>query len=127
MDALNLSLLQYGSYDKTIKLAGNQWLGTNEQHLKPYIRAINNHDVIQTENGVEIFSFHGQYYKNDWRRCQLENRHRCAEGYLGYSFNTDNMARGAMELLTNYFFKMLDYKIIIPHINYNHPNEEYIQ
>jgi len=119
MDCLNIALIHFGGHDKIVKLVGNQWLGTNEQHLKPYIRVIlGRDDKIWTENGVELFSYHGQYYKENWRKVQLENRHRCAEGYLGYSEKSDNMAQGALALLTDYFNRMLDYKIIIPHIDY---------
>jgi hypothetical protein len=125
MDAMNLSFLQYGSYNKTINMAGNQWLGTNEQHLKPYIRAINNHDKIQTESGIPIFSYHGQYYHKKWRNCQLDNRHNCANGYLKATECSDNIAQSAMNTLYEYFKKMLDYKIVIEKINYRHPEEKY--
>jgi hypothetical protein len=33
----------------------------------------------------------------------------------------DNQAAGAMNLLYTYFLKMLDWKIIIEHKNWNHP------
>ena len=100
MDAMNMCLIHYGGHDKIIKLAGNQWLGTNEQHLKPYIRSVENHGKIQTESGIEIFSYHGQYYKERWREQQLANRHQCAEGYLKTTECPDNMAQGALMLLT---------------------------
>jgi hypothetical protein len=125
MDAMSLSFLQYGSYDKTVLLAGNQWLGTNEQHLKPYIRVIENHGVIQTESGIPIFSYHGQYYHKRWRDCQLDNRHNCANGYLKATECSDNMAQGAMNVLHTYFKRMLDWKIQIPKVNYRHPEEPY--
>jgi len=119
MDAMNLCFLEAGSVDKTIKLPGLQWLGTNEQHLKPYTRVTQRRDgKLWTENGLEIFCYHGHYYHEKWRKCQLDNRHRCAEGYLGCSEKTDNQARGVMELLYGRFRKMLDYKIKVPHINY---------
>jgi hypothetical protein len=131
MDAMSLSFLQYGSQDKTILLAGNQWLGTNEQHLKPYIRVIENHGKIQTESGIPLFSYHGQYYIKKWRDCQLSNRHHCSAGYLKADRNEevinnlDGQASGAMNLLYTYFLKMLDYKIIIEKKNYRHPELEY--
>lgn len=119
MDAMNLCFLEAGAYDKIIKLPGLQWLGTNEQHLKPYIRVVERRDgKIWTENGLEIFCYHGQYYKEKWRNCQLDNRHRCAEGYLKASAESDNMARGAMNLLYTNFLKMLRYKIIIEEKDY---------
>lgn len=125
MDAMNLSFLQYGAHDKIIKFAGNQWLGTNEQHLKPYIRAIEVRGQIQTESGIEIFSYHGQYYHKKWRTCQLDNRHNCAQGYLKATECCDNIAQGSISLLYHNFMKMLDYKIIIPRINYRHPELPY--
>lgn len=70
-------------------------------------------EQIFTENGLEIFSYHGQYYKEKWRAQQLINRHGCAEGYLKATECCDNMAQGAMDLLYNNFLKMLDWKIQI--------------
>ena len=120
MDAMNICLLEAGSANKTIVLPGLAWLGTNEQMLKPYIRVTVNRGQFRTECGIPIFSYHGQFYHEKWRNCQLENRHGCAEGYLGYSEKTDNMARGALELLTKHFFDMLHYKIQIEELDYRH-------
>ena len=131
MCANNIALIKHGSAERTIVLAGVQWLGTNEQMLKPYIRVINDNNLIKTESGFPVYCFHGQYYKKRWRECQLENRHNCAAGYLKADKheevinNLDGQARGAMELLHSYFKKMLDYKIVIEHKNYNHPEEAY--
>ena len=119
MDCMNIAFIKYNAHDKIVKLPGLQWLGTNEQHLKPYIRVTERRDKqLWTENGLEIFCYHGHYYHQKWRDCQLANRHRCAEGYLGYSRNTDNMAQGVMHLLYSNFKKMLDYKIKIEQKNY---------
>jgi len=125
MDAMNICLIEAGSADKTIVLPGIQWLATNEQLLKPYIRAVNDRGLIKTECGIPVFSYHGQYYHKKWRECQLENRHRCAAGYLKTTECPDSMAHGAMNLLYENFKKMLDYKIIIPKINYRHPEQSY--
>jgi len=125
MDAMNICLIEAGSADKTIVLPGIQWLATNEQLLKPYIRAINDRGLIKTECGIPVFSYHGQYYHKKWRDCQMDNRHRCAEGYLKTTECPDNMARGAMDLLYTNFLKMLDWKIQIPKLNYRHPEEKY--
>lgn len=121
MDCMNIAFLEAGGHDRIIKLPGMQWLGTNEQHLKPYMRAVNRRDdKFWTENGLEIFNYHGHYYHEKWRKTQLDNRHRCAEGYLGCSFNTDNMAQGAMEMLYGHFLKMLDWKIQIEKKDWRH-------
>ena len=131
MDAMNMCFIQYGGHDKIIKWAGNQWLQTNEQGLKPYIRAVEVRGKIQTESGIEVFSYHGQYYHKKWREQQLANRHQCACGYLKADkhpeviANLDGQAQGSMNLLYTYFMKMLDYKIIIPRINYRHPELPY--
>jgi len=125
MDCMNLALLKYGSADKTIVMPGIQWLATNEQLLKPYIRAVNDRGLIKTECGIPIFSYHGQYYHKKWRDCQLDNRHRCAEGYLKTTECPDDMAKGAMNLLYSNFLKMLDWKIKIPKLNYRHPELPY--
>ena len=131
MDAMNMCFIHHGAYDKIIKWAGNQWLQTNEQGLKPYIRAVEVRGKIQTESGIEVFSYHGQYYHKKWREQQLANRHQCACGYLKADkhpeviANLDGQAQGSMNLLYTYFMKMLDYKIIIPRINYRHPELPY--
>jgi len=114
MDAMNLCFLEAGSHDKTIPLPGLQWLGTNEQHLKPYIRVVSRRDgKLWTENGIEIYCYHGQYYKEKWRKCQLDNRHRCAQGYLKATECCDDIAKGSMNVLYQNFLKMLRHKIII--------------
>lgn len=118
MDAMNIAFLKYGGYDKIIKLSNHSWLGTNETLLKPYTRAVMNRDLIRTENGQEIYSYHGQFYKDKWRQCQLDNRHGCASGYLKATECSDNMAKGAMDCLYEYFKKMLDYKIVIEKRDY---------
>jgi len=130
MDAMNLTFLEAGMYHKIIKLSNHSWLGTNETMLKPYTRVIGRMDGgkyrLWTENGQEVFSFHGQYYKKNWRETQLENRSRCAKGYLGRNENSDDMARGAMETLYNWFKKMcFDWKVTIPLVNYVHPEQPY--
>lgn len=125
MDALNIALIKYGGPDKVVVLTGISWLGTNEQLLKPYMRAVNDRNLIKTECGFPIYSFHGQYYKRRWRQVQLSNRHHCAEGYLKASENCDNIASSAMDLLYNYFRQMLDHKIQIEKKNYVHPGEPY--
>jgi hypothetical protein len=125
MDAMNICLIEAGSADKTIVMPGIQWLGTNEQLLKPYIRAVNDRGLIKTESGIPIFSYHGQFYHKKWRECQLDNRHRCANGYLKTTECPDSMAHGAMNLLYSNFLKMLDWKIQIPKLNYRHPELPY--
>jgi len=120
MDALAICLIEAGAENKTILLPNVAWLGTNEKLLKPYIRVTTDRGLLKSEFGEPIFSYHGHYYHKKWRETQLDNRHRCAEGYLGCSFNTDNMAVGAMEVLYSYFKKMLDYKIKIEHKDWRH-------
>ena len=121
MDAMNIAFLKHNAKDKIVKLPGLQWLGTNEQLLKPYVRVAQRRDnKFWTENGLEIFSYHGQFYHKDWRETQLANRHRCAESYLGCSEHTDSIAKDAMNLLYNHFMKMLDFKIKIEHKDWRH-------
>ncbi len=124
MDAMNICFYRDGAYNKIIKLSNHSWLGTNEGHLKPYTRAILKHDKLFTENGQEIFSFHGQYYKKKWRDCQLSNRKHCASTYL--KCNLDDQARGSMELLTSIFNKMcFEHKVVVEKKNYVHPELSY--
>jgi len=124
MDAMNLCFLEAGLYDKIIKLSNHAWLGTNESILKPYTRAVVKAGKLFTENGQEIFSFHGQFYKKKWRECQLSNRHGCAASYL--KCNLDDQARGSMDLLTSIFNKMcFEHKLSVPKVNYIHPELPY--
>ena len=124
MDAMNLCFLEAGLYNKIIKLSNHSWLGTNEGMLKPYTRAVMKAGGLFTENGQEIFSFHGQYYKKKWRNCQLDNRHGCAAAYL--KCNLDDQARGSMDLLMSIFNKMcFGHKLSVPKVNYVHPELPY--
>lgn len=126
MDAMNLCFLEAKLYDKIIKLSNHSWLGTNESILKPYTRAVTKDDKLFTENGQEIFCFHGQYYKKGWRECQLGNRNHCAKGYLKAHECSDNMAQGSMELLYSIFKKMcFEHKVSIEKKNYVHPELPY--
>ena len=129
MDAMSVCLIEAGSADKTIVMPGIQWLGTNEQMLKPYMRVILDHGMTKTECGIPIFSFHGHWGHVAWRENQLENRHHCIQGYLKATEDSllcsDNIAKGALELLYGIYKKMLHYKIQIPAANYRHPEEDY--
>lgn len=131
MDCENIALLKAGSFDKTIVLPGIQFIGTNEQMLKPYMRVVSDRGLLKTESGIQIFSYHGQFYHTKWRKCQLDNRHGCAQGYLKAKEGTeallasDNMAQGAMNLLYETFKKMLDHKVIIEKKNWRHPELDY--
>ncbi len=107
--ALNMLLVAEGLTDRVMLLPNMCWVGSNEKLLKPYTRMTVQQDgKIWTESGEPVFVVHGQYYKKNWRENQLNSRHGCAEGYLGFSFNSDNMARGAMEGLYEYFKKQLN-------------------
>jgi hypothetical protein len=129
MAAMNLKLLQYGSEGRTLGLPNVQWLGTNEQNLKPYQRVVSDGQSIKTETGTPIYSYHGQFYYPRWRNCQLNNRNHCAQGYLKASgeslLSSNNIAKGAMENLYERFKKMLDWKVKIEHINYRHPEKNH--
>jgi hypothetical protein len=126
MDAMNLCFLEAGLKDRIIKLSNHSWLGTNESILKPYTRAVLKDGLLFTENGQEIFCFHGQYYKSDWRWCQLSNRHNCAKNYIKAFDNCDAMAKGSMDLLYSIFCKMcFDHKVSIEKKNYVHPELPY--
>lgn len=119
MDAMNLCFLEAGLHHKIIKLSNHSWLGTNESILKPYTRAVVKDNRLFTENGQEIFSFHGQFYKKKWRECQLDNRHNCAKHYIKATENCDDMARGSMDLLYSVFRKMcFEHKLSIPKKDY---------
>ena len=105
MDAMNICLLEAGSAERTVVLPGIQWLATNEQLLKPYIRAVMDRGVVKTECGIPVFSYHGQFYHKKWRDCQIVNRHGCAANYLKANKHKDTQehmdaqARGSMNLL----------------------------
>ena len=125
MASMNLFLLKYGSGNRTIAMPNVQWLGTNEQMLKPYMRAVEDRGKIKTETGIPIFCFHGHIGHAKWRQCQLDNRNHCAQGYLKASgeslLASNNIAAGSMNLLYERFKKMLFYTIQLPAFNYRHP------
>ena len=130
MDAINIAFLEAGLHDKIIKLSNHSWLGTNESMLKPYTKVCGRDDggkyMLWTQNGQEVFSFHGQYYKENWRKVQLDNRSRCAMGYLGCNEQSDSIARSGMDTLYDFFKKMcFDWKVTIPLLNYVHPELPY--
>lgn len=132
MDCMNIAFVKYAGDANLIAMAGIQWLGTNEQMLKPYMRVIEDRGVIRTESGIQIYCFHGQFYHKNWRDNQVLNRHNCAAGYLKADKhpetmeNMDSQARGAMNCLYEYFNKMLDHKIQIERINWRHPELPYL-
>lgn len=106
--ALNMILVAEKLTDKVILLPNMCWVASNEKLLKPYTRFTIQHDgKIWTESGEPVFVIHGQFYKKVWRHQQVLNRHGCAEGYLGASFNSDKIAEGAMEGLYEFFKKTL--------------------
>lgn len=106
--ALNMILVAEKLTDRVVLLPNVQWVSSNEKLLKPYTRmSIQRDGKIWTESGEPVFIVHGQYWKLRWRRGQVMARHGCAEGYLGYSFNSDNMARGAMQGLYEFFMKIV--------------------
>ena len=110
--ALNMILVAQKLTGRVILLPNMCFVGSNEKLLKPYTRyTVQTDGLIWTESGEPVFVLHGQFYKRRWREGQLEARHGCAEGYLGYSFKTDEMARGAMAGLHEWFKKTLAFKI----------------
>jgi hypothetical protein len=121
MDAMNMALYNAGSYYRTIKLPGLQWLGTNEQLLKTYTKATIRRDgKLWTEGGLEIFSYHGQFYHDKWRMTQLANRKGCIAGRLDGSEKSYGDAVSGLGVLTDVFNKMLDYRIQIEKRDYRH-------
>lgn len=129
MASMNIMLAKYGSEGKTIALPNVQWLGTNEQFLKIYQRAVTDGDKIKTETGTPIYSVHGHFGHVRWRENQLANRHHCAQGYFKASGDSlecsDNIAKGSLEMLYRRFKEMLHYKIKIEPYNYRHPENDY--
>ena len=122
MDAMNICLIAANGHDKIVRLPGLQWLGTNEQHLKTYTKAcLKGEDgKLWTENGLEIFCFHGQFYHDKWREQQLLNRKQCIAGRMDGSEKAYGDAVSGLEVLTQVFNTMLDYKIKIEKLDYRH-------
>lgn len=129
MCAMNLSFLEFAGQENLLTLAGIQWLGTNEQNLKPYVRTVERNGQLFSEMGPPIYCYHGHYGHAKWRKNQLDNRHNCAQGYLKASgeslLSSDNIAAGSMNLLFERFRKMFYWKIQLPAFNYRHPEEDY--
>ena len=107
--AFNMILVAQDLTDNVVLLPNMCFVGSNEKLLKPYTHVTTQRDgLLWTESGEPIYIIHGQFYKARWRQCQIENRHGCAEGYLGFSFNSDNMAKGSMNCLYEWFKKTLN-------------------
>lgn len=130
MESYNLLILAAKASDRVLMVSNYSFVGTNEKLLKPYTRVTTQGDgLLWTEGGEPIYIVHGQFYKARWRRQQVLNRHGCAEGYLGVSPKSDNMAQGAMDCLHEWFKKFLDHKMHVDKIAYtpnghpDHPNE----
>ena len=124
MDAINICIVEAGLHDYVIKLPNTSWLGTNESLLKPYARACNRGGLLWNENGGEIYSIHGQFYKKNWRANQLANRARCAQYYLGCNEKSNEIAKEAMNTMLAYWRKMCyGHKIDIPKMNYINPGD----
>ena len=123
MDAINVCLLEAGYHDYVIKMPNVAWLGTNESLLKPYTRAcMRDKGLLWNENGGEIFSIHGQFYKKNWRDNQLANRARCAKYYLGCNEKSNGIAEEAMNAMFGYWKKMCyEGRLKIKKMNYVNP------
>lgn len=112
MESYNLLLIRDHLLDQVFQLPNMCYVGTNEKLLKPYTRfTVQTDGKPWTESGEAIYILHGQFYKAVWRRQQLLNRHGCAEGYIGFATNCDNMAVGAMNGIHELFKKCLQYRI----------------
>jgi len=127
MAALCICLIEAGARDRIVKLPNLQWLGTNEALLKTYTKAVckGEDNNLWTENGLEIFSYHGQFFHHRWREQQLLNRKGCIAGRLNNSEKSYGDAISGLETLTKRFFEMLDHKIKIEYKNYRHPELPY--
>ena len=119
MDAMNLAFLHHEMYHMIVKLAGVQWLGTNEQMLKPYMKACKRSDgLLWTDSGLEIWSVHGHYYHEKWRTQQLLNRKGCIKGRLDGSEKAYGDAAGALDVLYRAFLDALNGTITVEHKDY---------
>lgn len=126
MDAMNLCFAEHGGVDRMLPLPGMMFLGTNEQHLKPYIRATMREDGLWTESGVKIYSIHGHYFHKIWRETQVENRRKCNTDTLNGSESANSYAEQALETLHKYAEEMLwGGTIQIERKNYRHPERPY--
>lgn len=106
--AFNMILVAEGMNDAVVLLPNMCWVGSNEKLLKPYTRVTTQQDgLLWTESGEPIFVFHGRYYTKKWRNQQLINRHGCASGYLKATECCDEIAKGAMNCLYEFFTKCL--------------------
>ena len=80
--------------------------------------------TIDPENGGEIFSIHGQFYKKNWRDNQLANRARCAKYYLGCNEKSNGIAEEAMNAMFGYWKKMCyEGRLKIKKMNYVNPGQ----
>lgn len=105
MDALNICLIEAGSYDKTIPLSQHTWTGLHECLMKAHTRAIEMHDRPFTEDGEEINIVHGQYWNKTWRGWQIENQLGMIDREFEGSPSMKSRAKGSFELVLRWYKK----------------------
>ena len=129
MDAMNLALMEQSAdlsggdfIGRILPLPGLMFLGTNEQHFKPYINATMREDGLWTKNGIKIYSVHGHFLHKQWCGIQLSNRKGCIAGQLNGSESAYNQAEGSLEVLCRFAKHCLDDgPIKIEQANWRHP------
>ena len=126
MDAMNICFLDavWPHTERILPLPGLMFLGTNEQHFKPYINATMRENGLWTKNGIKIYSVHGHFRHRQWCEIQLSNRKGCIEGQLNGSESAYNQAEGSLTVLCRYAHHCLwDGPIQIEKKNYRHPEK----
>ena len=126
MDAMNLCFLEavWPDTERILPLPGLMFLGTNEQHFKPYINATMRENGLWTKNGIKIYSVHGHFHHRQWCGIQLSNREGCIEGQLDGSPSAYRQAEGSLADLCRYAQHCLwEGPIRIEERNYRHPDK----
>jgi len=126
MDAMNLCFLDavWPHTERILALPGLMFLGTNEQHLKPYINATMRENGLWTKNGIKIYSVHGHFHHKQWCGVQLSNREGCIAGQLDGSPSAYRQAESSLADLCRYAQHCLwDGPIQIEKKNYRHPEK----
>ena len=111
MDGLAMAILKFGYKDRVIALAEATWSGLHETLLKPFSHISENHEMLWTINGEEIWVIHGQFLNEIWLGWQRDGQEGCIDRELDGSPRCKQIAEQCLGYLVGHFEKMSKYKI----------------
>lgn len=105
MDAINITLLEAGSYDYTIPMTQQTWTGLHETLMKAHTRLVEIHGEACTEDGQEINIIHGKPWNRKWKHWQVEAQIGMVTREFNASPDYINRSKGSFENLVRLWEK----------------------